>query len=112
MPLRSLRTVAHRIYPPVLLVLSLVAWSLWALPFSYGQTNDQVHAQVDVTQRVILSGHHPSWAAAANDAGAVPDDVVLGRLTWCLRGLRSGKPPFSASLKISRRLALPTTITG
>lgn len=82
--LRSLRTVAHRINPPVLLVLSLVAGTLWALPFSYGQTNDQVHAQVDVTQRVILSGHHPSWAAAANDAGAVPDDVVLGRLTLVL----------------------------
>ncbi|MGA7381788.1 MAG: Ig-like domain repeat protein [Terriglobales bacterium] len=82
--LRSLRTVAHRIYAPVLLGLNLLTWSLWALPFSYGQTNDLVHAQVDVTQRVILSGHHPSWAVAANDAGAVPDDVVLGRLTLVL----------------------------
>jgi pseudomonalisin len=81
---RSPRAVTNRICAPAFLVLSLVIWSLWAVPFSYGQTGDLVRDRVDVTQRVILSGHHPSWAVAANDAGAVPDDVTLGRLTLVL----------------------------
>jgi hypothetical protein len=78
---RSPRAVTIGIYSPVFLVLCLFTWSLWAVPFSYGQTSDLVRARVDVTQRVMLSGHHPSWAVASNDAGAVPDDVALGRLT-------------------------------
>jgi hypothetical protein len=47
-----------------------------------GQVTNQVSAPVDPARAVILRGHHPAWAIAANDLGPLPgsqpiDDLIL-----------------------------------
>ncbi|MGA8492305.1 MAG: protease pro-enzyme activation domain-containing protein [Terriglobales bacterium] len=48
------------------------------------QTTDLVRTQVDPANRVPLTGHHPAWASLQNDAGAVPADLPMERLTVVL----------------------------
>ncbi len=43
-----------------------------------------VRTPVNPLNRVQLTGHHPSWANAQNDAGAVPADLPIERLTLVL----------------------------
>ena len=51
---------------------------------SSGQTADLVRMPVNPLNRVQLTGHHPAWASAQNDAGAVPADLPIERLTLVL----------------------------
>jgi len=59
----------------LLLVLTVV---------SYAQTTDLVRTTVNPLNRVPLTGHHPAWASTPNDAGAVPADLPIERLTLVL----------------------------
>jgi subtilase family serine protease len=54
------------------------------LPLANAQTTNLVSAPVDPGNRFTLKGHHPAWASAQNDAGAVPSDLALERLTIVL----------------------------
>jgi len=51
---------------------------------SSGQTADLVRMPVNPLIRVQLTGHHPAWASSQNDAGAVPADLPIERLTLVL----------------------------
>lgn len=51
---------------------------------SQAQTADLVRMPVNSLNRVQLTGHHPAWASAQNDAGAVPADLPIERLTLVL----------------------------
>lgn len=48
-------------------------------------TDDRVVAAVDASQRVTLGTRRPTWVSPANDAGAVPDDLALDRLSIVLK---------------------------
>jgi subtilase family serine protease len=61
-------------------VLSIVS----IIPLAHAQTTNLVLAPVDPGNRVMLKGHHPGWASAQNDAGAVSSDLALERLTIVL----------------------------
>jgi subtilase family serine protease len=68
----------HVFYPLCSLLLILTATSL-------AQTTENlVRTPVNPLNRVQLTGHHPSWANAQNDAGAVPADLPIERLTLVL----------------------------
>ena len=51
---------------------------------THAQTADLVRTPVDPASRVPLTGHHPAWANAQNDVGAVPADLPIERLTIVL----------------------------
>ena len=51
---------------------------------SQAQTADLVRMPVNSLNRVPLTGHHPAWASTPNDAGAVPADLPIERLTLVL----------------------------
>ncbi len=48
------------------------------------QAPDQVTQPVDLMESQPLANHHPLWAVARNDAGAVPGDLKLDQLTLVL----------------------------
>jgi subtilase family serine protease len=54
------------------------------IPLAHAQTTNLVLAPVDPGNRVLLKRHHPVWASAQNDAGAVPAELALERLTIVL----------------------------
>jgi subtilase family serine protease len=66
----------------------LAAWVLLLIasmiPLAHAQSTNLVLAPVDPGNRSALKGHHPAWASAQNDAGAVPADLALERLTIVL----------------------------
>src|SRR6516225_7406791 len=67
------------------LLLACVLLSIVSIiPQAHAQTTNLVLAPVDPGQRVMLKGHHPAWASAQNDAGAVSSDLALERLTIVL----------------------------
>ncbi len=43
-----------------------------------------MRTRVDPANRVPLRGHHPAWASAQNDVGAVPAELPIDRLTMVL----------------------------
>jgi subtilase family serine protease len=51
---------------------------------THAQTANLVRTPVDSANRVPLTGHHPAWANAQNDVGAVPADLPIERLTIVL----------------------------
>ncbi len=60
--------------------------SLILSTFALAQTQnaDLVRTRVDPANRVPLRGHHPAWASAQNDVGAVPAELPIDRLTMVL----------------------------
>ena len=67
------------------------------------QSADLVRSPVDPGSRVLLKGHHPPWATQ-NDAGAVPADLPIERVTIVLARRRSCSKPTSNSCATSRIL--------
>jgi subtilase family serine protease len=51
---------------------------------THAQNADLVRTPVNPASRVPLTGHHPAWANAQNDVGAVPADLPIERLTIVL----------------------------
>ena len=79
---------------------------------SSGQTADLVRMPVNPLNRVQLTGHHPAWASAQNDAGAVPADLPIERLTLVLARPPQVEQAYAQFLKDQQDPALPTTIIG
>jgi subtilase family serine protease len=61
-----------------------LALALAAQATMYAQTSDPVTLATDSAQLQPLANHHPQWAAAANDAGALAADQLLDHLTLVL----------------------------
>jgi pseudomonalisin len=61
-----------------------LAMTLCISVVAHAQSADLVRTPVDPVKRVPLTGHHPTWANPKNDAGAVPADLSMERLTLVL----------------------------
>ncbi len=61
-----------------------LAMTLCISVLAHAQSADLVRTPVDPVKRVPLTGHHPTWANPKNDAGAVPADLPMERLTLVL----------------------------
>lgn len=78
----------HAVRPRLMLIplfalaLALVAAPLLASPAS---STDRITRAVDPGQRVTLAERRAAWISPANDAGAVPDDLPLARLSVVLK---------------------------
>jgi len=69
-------TIFHTLCP---LLLALCATML-----AQTQSADLVRSPVDPGSRVSLKDHHPLWANSKNDAGPVPPDLPIERITIVL----------------------------
>jgi hypothetical protein len=65
-------------------VASLLVLITCLATLASAQPGNLVQTPVDPGNRVPLKNHHPAWASAQNDAGAVPGDLALERLTITL----------------------------
>jgi len=74
--------VRHSVTVFYTLTLLLLAMSIISL--AHAQTANLVRTPVDPANRVPLTGHHPAWANARNDVGAVPADLSMESLTLVL----------------------------
>ena len=63
-------------------LLALAAAPLLAAPAT---SADRIVRAVDPGQRVTLAERRAAWISPANDAGAVPDDLPLTRLSVVLK---------------------------
>ena len=75
-----------------------------ALP---AQTANQVTQEVDVTRVRALPNHHPLWANAANDAGALPPDRMLEHMTMVLSRSSEQQQAFESFLAEQQNPASP-----
>ncbi|HXM21293.1 MAG TPA: protease pro-enzyme activation domain-containing protein [Terriglobales bacterium] len=76
----------------VLLALCVTAWA-------HAPTADLVRTPVDPANRVSLTGHHPAWANARNDVGAVPADLSIESLTVVLAHSPQGELAYTQFLQ-------------
>ena len=67
-------------YPLLFSVLCLFVLAFLYCPAGYAQTGDIAVRPVNPAERVSLAGHHPAWASAQNDLGAVPAGAPLEQL--------------------------------
>src|ERR1700674_3071275 len=75
-----------------LLALCVTAWA-------HAPTADLVRTPVDPANRVSLTGHHPAWANARNDVGAVPADLSIESLTVVLAHSPQGELAYTQFLQ-------------
>jgi subtilase family serine protease len=71
------------------------------------QIADLVRTPVDPANRVPLTGHHPAWANAQNDVGAVPADLPIERLTIVLARSPQVEQAYTQFLKDQQDPASP-----
>ena len=88
------------------ILCSITAATIFA-PRAYAQSRDMVVTSVSPGSRVTLNGHHPSWAAAANDMGAVPSDQSLGPLSLVLARSPQQQQAFEQFLKAQQDPSSP-----
>jgi pseudomonalisin len=84
LPARPSRNPVPRRSAPVFCAL---LWFLLVLgngALAQAQSSDLVRMPVNLADRVPLTGHHPAWANPQNDAGALPADLSIERLTLVL----------------------------
>ncbi len=80
---------------------------LCAFTLAHAQTTDLVRKPVDPADRVPLTGHHPAWANAQNDFGAVPADLPIERLTLVLARSPQVEQAYTQFLKDQQDPASP-----
>ena len=91
--------VAYSIRVLVSSTLCLLATASLFVPRGFAQSADLVVGRVEPNNRVLLTGHHPAWATAQNDVGAVPADVNLGQLELVLARTPQQQQAFDQLLK-------------
>ena len=64
--------------------LFLLAAVFLLCPRGHAQTTDLVSTPVNPGERRVLAGHHPVWASAQNDRGAVPANLPLEQIALLL----------------------------
>jgi len=67
-----------------LLVLVPIAAGSLALGAARAQAPDRIPRSIDPAQTQTLANHHPMWAVAGNDAGAVPANLPIQSMTLVL----------------------------
>ena len=77
-----------------------------------GSAQNMVNAPVDTANRVSLKDHHPAWASAQNDQGAVPADLKLEALTIVLNRPPRVEAAYTQFWRSSRIRTRPTTTVG
>ncbi len=91
--------------------LFCVVWSLLfvlcASTFADSQSADLVRTPVSAANRVPLIGHHPAWANPQNDAGAVPSDLPIERITIVLNRSPQRQQAFDQFLRDQQNPATP-----
>jgi pseudomonalisin len=87
--------------------LCLFLGILCTFALAHAQTADLVRTRVDPANRVPLIGHHPAWANAKNDVGAVPADLPLERLTLVLAHSPQAEQAYTQFLKDQQDPASP-----
>ncbi len=87
-------------------VTGLLAW-IGCAPLADAQVLDRVVTPVDQRDVVTLGGHHPWWASAEADAGAVPDDLSLRNLTLVLARSPLQQQAFEQFLQSQQNPASP-----
>jgi hypothetical protein len=85
--------------PFVFSPLCLLAMALCLALSAHAQNRDLVVAAVEPANRVALIGHHPAWASAQNDLGAVPMDLSLDHLEFVLARPRQVQQAFDQLLR-------------
>lgn len=73
----------------------------------HAQARDRITAAIDSAQTQVLTGHRPAWALAANDAGAVSDNLPLEHLTLVLARSPEQEAAFEQLLKDQQDPASP-----
>ena len=84
--------------------LGLAILACTALP---AQTRDILPQSVDSSQSSVLANHHPQWANAANDAGAVPLDQRFDQMTLVLSRSPQQEAAFQTFLTSQQNPASP-----
>src|ERR1700730_2792359 len=79
--------------------LSVLTMALSVAPSGHAQNRDLVVAAVEPANRIPLTGHHPAWASAQNDLGAVPMDLSLDHLVFVLARLPQLQQAFDQLLR-------------
>ncbi len=97
-----------------LLVLIPIAAGSLALGVARAQVADRIQrpndpAQVrsDPAQTLPLANHHPVWAVAANDAGAVPANLPIQSITLVLARSSQQEQAFEQLLRDQQDPASP-----
>jgi subtilase family serine protease len=67
-----------------LLVFVPLAACSFALGVARAQVTDRIQRSIDPAQTQPLANHHPLWAIAVNDAGAVPANLQIQSITLVL----------------------------
>ncbi|MBZ5644623.1 MAG: Ig-like domain repeat protein [Acidobacteriia bacterium] len=81
---KPLRGAAFHGHPFPWSALCLFALAFLYCPPGYAQKGDLAVRPVNPAERVSLAGHHPAWASAQNDIGAVPAGAPLEQLAIVL----------------------------
>ena len=77
----------------------LLAAALLAAGVARAQVADRIPRTFDAAQVQVLANHHPLWATAANDVGAVPADLPIQHLTMVLARSPQQETAFEELLK-------------
>ncbi|MGD0098540.1 MAG: protease pro-enzyme activation domain-containing protein [Terracidiphilus sp.] len=103
----ALIEISHRLHRmPMLSVLTILVVTTIGAGL-HAQTADQITQAVDPSRIQALPNHHPQWANAANDAGALPADRVLDQLTVVLARSPQQQAAFESFLADQQNPASP-----
>lgn len=97
----TLYKLAHRKFFILLSAAALAAG------MAHAQEADRIPRTFDASQVRVLANHHPLWAAAADDAGAVPADLPMQHLTLVLARSAEQEAAFDELLKEQQDPASP-----
>jgi subtilase family serine protease len=90
-----------------LLVLVPIAAGSLALGVARAQVADRIQRSIDPAQTQPLVNHHPMWAVAANDAGAVPANLPIQSITLVLARSPQQEQAFEQLLRDQQDPASP-----
>jgi subtilase family serine protease len=90
-----------------LLVLVPIAAGSLALGLARAQVADRIQRPIDPAQTRALANHHPMWAVAANDAGAVPANLPIQGITLVLARSSQQEQAFEQLLRDQQDPASP-----
>ncbi len=93
--------------PSVRMMIAALLLSVVGSAFVHAQTADLVRAPVNPANRALLAGHHPEWANPQNDAGAVPADLAIEKLTIVLARSPQAEQAYTQFLQDQQNPASP-----
>lgn len=98
----NLRKCGVRTPAATLFMAGLLVAGVLSAKAAHADAADLVTAKVDRAAQVSLTGHRVGWAKAANDRGAVPDDLALTQLHLALKRTPERQQAFETLLREQR----------